>query len=298
MSYYDKSISQSNNNGSQSNARTKSIHYGKVVEVLDNHRIRVRIQGLDTKIKNNKLPICYSLLPLHIHMIPKTGEVVRIILTDVSTPYDERLWIGPVVTNYEYLSGQVYNYGDEVTMTEESLSQLDAPIDRNNYNQSSGVFPSKDANADEQKLLGRGNTEMTLGKFRVELKAGKHEAGDINKRNGHNPALIQNRISEDGKSTTSLITADAILLLSHKGSPLLSSIRKEDITDVDLENAFTEAHPLPFGDVLQIFCELLRSAVAEHAHPESGMPPLKGSALNKLLEFDLSSFLSKSVKIN
>jgi hypothetical protein len=298
MSYYDKIIAQGSNNSTQSSNRTKTIHMGKVVEVLDAHRLRVRIQGLDTKLKNNKLPVCYSLLPLHIHMLPAVGEVVRIILTDTSTPYEERLWIGPVVTHYEYLSGQSYNYGDEVTMTEESIGQLAAPIDRSNYVQSAGVFPAKDAAAYEQKLLGRGNTEITLGKTRVELKAGKHEAGNINKRNNQNPALIQSRISDDGKKTTSLVTADSILLLTHKGNPLLPAIRKEDITDKDLDDAFEEAHPIPFGDVLKTFCELLRSAVTEHAHPESGMPPLKGSALNKLLEFDLESFLSKSVKIN
>lgn len=298
MSYYDKAIAQGNNNAQSGGSRTKTIHLGKVVEVLDTHRLRVRIQGLDTKLKNSKLPVCYSLMPLHIHMLPKVDEVVRIILTDTSTPYDERLWIGPVVTNYEYLSGQPFNYGDEVTMAEESIGQLAAPIDRSNYNQSAGVFPAKDADANEQKLLGRGNTEITVGKTRVELKAGKHETGDINKRNSRNPALIQSRISEDGEKTTSLVTADTILLLTHKGSPLLPSIRKEEITDKDLEDAFTEAHPIPFGDILKTFCELVRGAMVEHAHPESGMSPLKGSAMNKLLEFDLESFLSKSVKIN
>lgn len=298
MSYHDKQISEQNSNNMESAVKTKTIHLGKVVEVLDNHRIRVRIQGLDTRITNRLLPICYSLMPLHIHMLPKKYEVVRIILSDISNPYEERLWIGPIITNYEYLDEQSYNYGDEVTLDEKSFSELSAPIDRENYPQSSGVFPSKDAPADEQKLLGRGNTEITIGKTLVELKAGKHEKGNINKANSKNPALIHARISDDGKTTTSLITADTILLLSHKGNPLLTPIRKEDITDNDLENMFTEAHPIPFGDILRDFCELVRDAVIEHAHPESGMPSIKGSAINKLVNFNLDSFLSKTIKIN
>lgn len=297
MSYYDKSIAHGGYDN-QSNNHTKTVHLGKVVEVLDAHRLRVRVQGLDTRLKNSQLPICYSLMPLHIHILPKVTEMVRIILTDTATPYDERLWIGPIITNYEYLSAQPYNYGDVVSLTEESIGQLEAPIDRKNYAQSSGVFPAKDSNGDEQKLLGRGNTEITLSKTRVELKAGKHEANDINKRNSRNPALIQSRISEDGNKTTSLVIADTILLLTHKGSPVLPSIRKEEITDKDLDNVFVEAHPIPFGDVLKNFCEIVREALLEHAHPESGMPSLKGNAINKLLEFDLDSFLSKSVKIN
>lgn len=299
MSYYDKRISQDNNgNNSLSSTPIKSIHLGKVVEVMDNHRIRVRIKGLDTRITNKSLPICYSLMPMHIHILPKKDEIVRIILSDVATPYDERLWIGPLITNYEYLEEQSYNYGDEITLDEKSFSELSAPIDRSNYPNSSGVFPNKDASVDEQKLLGRGNTEITIGKRIVELKAGKHEKDDISKSNTKNPALIHTRISNDGKSTTSLITADTILLLSHKGNPLLTPIRKEEITDNDLENMFKEAHPLPFGDTLLSFCELVRDAIIEHAHPESGMPPLKTSAINKLLNFDLVSFLSKTVKIN
>lgn len=298
MSYYDHQIQKASGSSTQEPSRSKAIHYGLVTELLDAHRIRVRIQGIDTKIQTNKLPICYALIPLHLHFLPKVGEVVRVILSDASNPFDDRLWVGPVITDYDYLNQQAYPFGQEVTLTEQAIADLTTPVPRNSFPNSAGVFPDAIPNADEQKLLGRGNTEIGLDLRTAYLKAGKHTKDDIHKRNAVNQGTIQTNISQDGTKSSALILADMLLLLSHQGTPRPSSLHGQEFTDSDIDAAFAQAHPLPYADILRSFCELVRNAINEHVHPYDGKSPIKGDAMRKLNEFDLDSFISKNVKIN
>ena len=59
------------------------IRETKVVSVDDEYhggRIRVRLGGIDGNTPNDKLPYCFPLLPKLIHVYPKVGEGVLIIL--------------------------------------------------------------------------------------------------------------------------------------------------------------------------------------------------------------------------
>lgn len=73
------------------------IHLARVVSNTDNSsKIKVRITGLDDKLKDVDLPDCLPLIPQFFSGIPDVGELVYIICSNPWEPYYGRFWIGPI----------------------------------------------------------------------------------------------------------------------------------------------------------------------------------------------------------
>jgi hypothetical protein len=73
------------------------------------------------------------------------------------------------------------------------------------------------------------------------------------------------------------------------------------VSDEEIQKIINEAHPLVFGDRLNEFLSVFINAFTNHVHAYPGLKPQDLSGVNdidKLLEYDLKSLLSKNIKIN
>ena len=102
---FDKPIIQASNspyrNDNSNTKVTRTIYYGEVISIdddTDGGRIKVRIQGLDTRLTNDNLPWSYPLIPKFFHIYPQIGEMVRVFIEDIKYPERSRYWEGPVIS--------------------------------------------------------------------------------------------------------------------------------------------------------------------------------------------------------
>lgn len=294
------------------NDKTKIFNFGVVestIDEFDGGTIRVRIKGIDDHItKTSELPTAFPLLQKFFHVIPKIGETVMIFFPDISNPYDDRVYIGPIISQPQNLYKDNHFYTSRSMMDSGSVSPKEAP---SNTPENLGVHPKKD----EIAIQGRDNSDIRFKKNEVVIRAGKFETTDVNnsvkKFNKENPTYIQLKhdvvIEKDGKKETTgsvtNIVASKINLLTHGGGqPRFVLNDQEDlITGDSLLNILEKAHPLAFGDLLVEYLKLERNVLINHVHPYHGKKAqdLAGSKdISKFLEFNIDSILSKNIRIN
>jgi hypothetical protein len=95
------------------------------------------------------------------------------------------------------------------------------------------------------------------------------------------------------------IVADRINILSHESSTYFDlADREELISKEELKKIYELAHPLPYGDdLMELLKEIIR-ILRTHTHPFPMIPPALNASDNKVLDTDLSTLLSKSIRIN
>lgn len=272
----------------------KNVYWGEVVSIVDTTEggiIKVRIPELDTKTPNENLPDCYPFIPKFIHLYPKVGEVVRIILEDFEYPQRSRFWVGTVISqlqkiNYDglYTALNTTNIGRGTP--DKALSQ---------YPKAKGVFPSQN----EIALIGRDNTDVILRDKQVEIRAGKHEYDDVFSLNKKNPASMSLTFEKPSGGTEtrslSLILADKIALISHDGIP---KFKAADVDEDERNRIIENGHPMVRGDVLAEILEIFRKAIFEHIHPYAKMPSDKSGIILDLEKVDLESIKQNNIVIN
>ena len=89
------------------------IRFAEVLQIEDNldtssrneisknsfgRRIKVRLIDDEQNLNANDLPWVFPLLPKHLQIIPKIGEMVMVILQDQNSPNGNRFYIGPIVS--------------------------------------------------------------------------------------------------------------------------------------------------------------------------------------------------------
>lgn len=279
------------------NSNTKSsrgIYYGEVMSTddsTDGGRIIVRILDLDSNIANNSLPWCYPLLPKFFHLYPMVGEMVRVFIEDIRSPQRSRFWIGSVISQMQKIEYDGY-YTALSTTNIGNIKPLESV---SSYPTSEGVFPKKN----EIGLVGRVNTDVILKDNEVQIRAGKHENGNVLKLNTLNPASInlvfeQKSDSQDFYSSN-ILMGDKIALISHKGTPKFKS---NTLSAADRERIFEEGHPIARGDVLVAVLNIIRDALINHIHGYSSLPAAKTTMIKVLEDLDLTKILQKDIVTN
>ena len=301
------------NKGSGKRLETTIFYYGNVTSNQDElgaSRIKVRIAGIDDHLEIVDLPFAFPMLQKFLHIIPKVGEGVLIFIPDVKNPNIDRLYMGPIISQPQMLfnDNEVFSHKSALDSGVKEPQPAPSTIPENR-----GVYP----NVKDIALQGRDNADVVLKEGEVLIRAGHFESltakGQIPKFNKINPSYIQIKHDAILKQATERteaeiggainIVSNKINLLTHKNGSPRFVLNNQDklISDEELQRIINEAHPLVFGDNLIDFLKVFINAFINHVHPYPGMKPQDlsgGTDIDKLLEFDLNSFLSKNVKTN
>lgn len=304
------------------------LKFGQVVSVDDEYglgRIQVRIKGSratggDKDILDADLPYAFPMIPKHLSIQPKVGEMVWIFVFDKNRQQIDRLYIGPVTSQLDKLA---FDDGTTSAQAGFSFGPLTPKVDINTKPQLIGIFPDpKDVS-----IQGRYNTDITQKENEIILRAGKFEITQKTKEQPYpfkfnaktqgfiqikNEATISKATSngtEGEKGTITTIVSNKINLITHKeGSPRFNVTGQQElISDEEMERILNEAHQLPFGDVLIEYLKLLKEALFAHVHNGNGNPATDLAASGNKLALatfkskadDLEkSMLSKNIRIN
>lgn len=281
----------------------------KVLSVIDDSeglRIKVRIPYVDdANLPVSELPYVFPLLPKMVHVNPKNDEMVLVLLQSIGDGQGNRFFIGPVISQPQYINFDPYNYSSQSLFKgNQIVKPLPAPSLNPNNN---GTLPDRDDIA----LQGRGNTDIILKPSEVRIRCGFKQNEYTTKENclnfnsvdlGYIQMKYNKMCDNKNKEFSSLINivADRINLLSYDSKDYFPMTdRKELITDDDLRNLILEkAHPLPYGDKLIEFLKQLIEVIRNHTHPFSMDPPCFKEQEEKILSTDLNEMLSQSIRIN
>jgi hypothetical protein len=285
------------------------ISFGKVVSVddpTDSGNIKVRIDGVDSpNTSTADLPNTFPLIPKHLNVTPRTGELVFIIKSKVISggEYEQRYYIGPIISQPQFLDN------DQTLNSKSALPTgaiaLDAAPSVNP--EAKGIYPT----GDEIALQGRDNADILFKKGEVLVRAGKFVTDQPLQFNNVNPGYIQIKsnvvitpANEDTKQvevrgTVTNIVADKINLLSHKGNPSFPLAGQGDyISDEVQQEIFNKTQPVVFGGELVTFIKLVQEYIKTHTHNYHGMPSVQTELEDKIIKFQTDNLLSKNIRIN
>lgn len=289
------------------------VKLGTVMSVNDNMdggRIKVKLTE-DKATTIADLPDAFPLNPKMFHCVPKVGEGVLVITSQLGNGMSQRYYIGPVISQ-----PQDFKYGKYYSNMDNSISLLQGgevgpykPI--SNWAKTIGAFPQKNDIA----LIGRQSEDIILRDGEIDLRCGirKEAFGDEDTSlkgwvifNDANPAYIQLRhkkqMAPNCDSVVNVV-ADKINLISHQAAhktPLLNpndSTLQPLLKDYDLYDLMGELHQLPYGDKLVEVLTIMCRAITEHVHAMSTIPPL-GKTIEDVKALDLNEILSKHVRIS
>lgn len=282
------------------------IREAKVISVDDKYkgsRIQVRLGGLDADKLDNELPYCFPLLPKLIHISPKVGEMVLVILEKNGSATTNRFYIGPVLSQAYFYSQDLYDLtAFNMLLNRKFNPQQDPSMDPLNE----GTLPDRDDIA----IIGRENTDVVLKTNELRLRCGYKENpnGSISQRlhfNKVDPAYIQLKYKKlkdkNNKEINSFvnIVADRINLLSRDSKTFFKLTDQKDlITDEEMLKILDEAHPLVYGDELISYLKQLVEVFRTHTHPFSMKTPSFSKSDNDVLGKNLDVMLSQAVRIN
>jgi hypothetical protein len=272
---------------------SRSIYNGVVVsnnDPEDGDRLKVRIIGIDNKISDEDLPYSNPLLPRFLHITPKVGEVVRVILEDIKYPQRVRYWIGSVISQSHKI--EYDNYYTALSTSKVGYFSPDKPV--STYPDANGVLP----NINDIAIIGRINTDIILSENVVRIRAGKHENGNMFQLNLKNPAEISLNYDKNIDNTynsNSIIMGDKIAFITHSGNPQYKTAL---LTPEDRDNIFQTGHPIARGDYLLTSLNVMRNAILEHLHGYSGLTPDDNNVINELKKIDFEKILQKNIVIN
>lgn len=288
----------------------------------DTHAIRVRIVGskYDNKIPDNELANCFPLLPKHINLVPKEGEMVMVMVFGEDEKYGDRYYIGPFISSEEKLNKDLFegtatsNLANGTATPSREISQIKT---------AKGIFE----NPQNVVIQGRYNTDIIQRPNEILIRAGKFKTALEPTFNNENPAFIQmshnvitipqedeTKLPLEVESSVTNIVSNKINLLTYKdGAPEFNDLTfvngddvAEYITNEQLEIILKEAHPLVFGDTLVEYLKLFKDAFVQHVHNGASNEPTdrndRGTlAVEKFLKEARSlekDMLSKNIRIN
>lgn len=266
--------------------------YGKVVSIIDDKdgdRIKVHIRGIDPSNYNIKdLPYSFPLLPKHVGIKPKIGEMVMIFTQDGSLDND-RFYIGPIIS-------QTHKLGFDSTTADSLLKggYIEPDISPSTIPENRGLTP----NPDDITIFGRGSTDIIQMSNELRIRAGK--TLDSKTLNRESMSYVQMKHIPTINKTYTNIVANQINLLSHDS---LTKFNLTDpdalITDEEYQKILEQAHQLPYGDILVQYFELFKKAFLTHVHPYHGLSPdATQIELKNYLEFEFKKLLSDNIRIN
>ena len=274
-----------------------------VYDDTDGERIKVRLSPEDDRKSDDKIPYAMPLLPKLIHVKPKVGEFVLIVLTEIGNGHSVRYYIGPIISQPQHMEKE----DSLISATSLYPGALKLP----------DVAPSTDADShgalakdEDVALYGRKKNDIILTDNDVRIRCGNRLSGNENKGgivfNRTDPAylLLRHTDNKNGEKdneyrSTATIVADKINLIGNQSKELFRTNDKNDlITNDEMQKIIDKAHELPYGDVLVDFLKIFVGAFAKHVHPYPGLPPCQTSDYIETTTYDLKKILSDSVRIN
>lgn len=288
----------------------KKAQVESIIDDADGLRIKARTKQDELK-EISELPYAFPLLPKTLQTVPKVGECVLVIFSQLDNNDSDRYYIGPIISQpqYNYYDSYAYGKGSAVSLLQGNSTR---PLEKiSNYDITTGAFP----NTNDISLVGRKGEDIILKDNEVDIRCGirtqatdgsnKNLLGDVI-FNSQSPAYIQlkygNSItSAKGQEANSLINlvADKINLISHKDKNFFNlTDNKELIPSTDLDKIMSNLHQLPYGDILVDVLTKIINALANHVHPYPGLPPCKDQYIMSMLGCDLQSILSENVRIS
>ena len=299
------SIANKHNYGSANpfdgNTKFDNIPTGKVVSITDEYdgnRIKVRIKGIDDKYTDDDLPYAFPLLPKFVNMVPTIGESVFIFFVNDANKYDNRMWLGPIISQPQKLKYDPHYYSSASLLSSGVLSPEKAP---STIPEAKGVYPDKKY----LSIQGRDNTDIIFKEREIVLRAGKFEKTNNLKFNKKNVGYIQIKhdanFTTDKKSigTVTNIVSDRIHLLSYNGTPrFILNDQTDLITDTELEKIIKNTQSMVYGELLVELLTFLKNFMINHTHAYHGLPPIQDQNLQVIQKFYLKSLLSQYIRIN
>ena len=277
-----------------------------VINVIDDNcglRIKVRLAYEDSGIEDKDLPYCFPLLPKLIHVNPRIGELVFVILQSQGQPSGNRFFIGPIISQPYFLNYETANQAQSLLQGKQICHPLPHPqMNTDNI----GTLPDREDIA----IQGRENTDIILKPKELLLRCGfkKHPLASAENTlifNDKDLAYIQlkygnYRDNKDNKFNSVVnIVGDRINLLSHdSGTYFDLGDRKDLITDETLLDILDRAHPLVYGDKLIEFLKKFIMIFMTHQHAWAQLPPNLLEPHKEILKTDLDAMLSQVIRIN
>lgn len=284
------------------------IRLCEVLSVEDDNaglRIKVRIDPDDGDVQYvEDLPYAFPLLPKLLHVNPKVGECVLVILSTQGQSNGNRWFIGPVISQQYMTNYDPFKFSSRCLLNGQQMSKPLPNPKQNPLN--NGTVPEHDDIA----LQGRQNTDLILKNNELRLRCGfkRYPLGnpkDTLVYNDVDLGYIQMRYKQmkDNKgnefSSVANIVADRINLITHDSINYFNTTDSNSlISDDTLLKILDEAHPLPFGDQLMDFLTKLIRIFREHTHPFPMDPPCLTQPDKQILATDLTKMLSQGVRIN
>lgn len=274
MSLDDRALFQQHGTPASEAGGGRFLRLGVVAGVRYPHSLQVRT-SLDRHLPDAQLPWCTPLLPSG--FLPSKGEVVRVFFPDPAHPLLERYWAGPVITSWEFLPGQPYPNA-EFTLQEKSWATI------------AGVLPpaagdTRYPHPEEPKRvhqLTRGNSDSVYSEQGAFLRTARHDWDDPHQPNARNPAVMGVVANPTSKTSTALVQAEQIALLTQGNAGSLPSGELP-----------ATVHPLAFADEVGRALEVVRQALLAHVHPSGGKPAVNEAAIRALRDLDLSKLGSE-----
>lgn len=204
MSIESRSISTGKNN--------QNIVFGTVIDNKDPEnagRIRVLLDNFKYKVENfvpwqkgstvnNTITdpyICNPFLPKLINVVPKVGELVKVIFYNPDYPELDKEYVGPVISQFNSIEYENATQGRVFTQSQKTnlLPNL------GNFEYSKGLLPD----INNITILGRKSTDLTIKPNDVLIRSGKVDLKD-NKKFNKKGSLFQissNPVKLDRKTT-------------------------------------------------------------------------------------------------
>jgi hypothetical protein len=294
----------------------KNIHMAKVISVEDDlnvGRIKVFIDGIDQS--KGDLPYVYPLMSRIVHIMPKVGEVVLVFFADAkkekeSQKLSNRFWIGPIITNYEYIENdnQDFSFLQNTVLTK-NLGRdplQNAVRVTNKKNKEINIFPVdnitpplKQENLGEIGIIGRNNTDIIQSDNKVTTRAGKHKKNKPTEPNNQNPTYSVLEFIDENTSY-GLTAGDEIYLISHKGRFKFKKV----LTNSDLTDLRQNTQSMLYGELTIQYLKTLTEVFLNHIHQHPQKEPTysqnskyKIEDLRKELQ-NIENLLAKNLKIN
>ena len=294
----------------------KNIHMAKVISVEDDlnvGRIKVFILGID--LPQGDLPYAYPLMSRIVHVMPKVGEIVLVFFADAkkdsqSQKLSNRFWIGPIITNYEYIEKDKNDFSSlenfNITKNISSDPYQNKERVENKKSKEIGIFPVdnttpplKQGNLGEVGVIGRNNTDIIQSDNKVTTRAGKHLKNKPREPNNKNPTYSVLEFVDEN-SSYSLTAGDEIYLISHKGRFKFKKV----ITNSDLTDLRQNTQSMLYGELTVQYLKTLTEVFLSHIHQHPQKEPTysqnskyKIEDLRKELQ-NIENLLAKNLKIN
>lgn len=283
------------------------VRFCKVISVDDDadaDRIKVRLSPEDNSKTIDDIDYAFPLLPKMLHIKPKVGEAVLVLLAITNDGNSQRYYIGPIISQDHRLFNDPYLNGADAFLRG-SLRKFDVAPSTNPEN--NGLLPKDN----DVCIRGRKNSDLQITDNDIRIKSGVKLVHEDDKNqmsfNEKNPGYIKikyhlNPLDGNTHSTTSIVS-DKIFLLSNSSPNYFKTTDREDlITDEELNKIMEKAYRLPYGELLIDFLNTFVKAFLEHTHDFSMLPPNQAHTstliTKKASMLDQEQMLTNTVRIN